>query len=157
MTKATNVGVVLLAVSILLLAAPAVAQDKVERVPLKFQQVLTSDGDALYGELCAVCHGVDGKGGGPAVKALAIEVPDLTVLAAGHDGEFPAKQVEAVIRGEQPTPAHGSREMPMWGQAFSEVRPDWGQTRGQAFANERIHNLVEQLRSMQAEPPAKSE
>lgn len=147
----TSVTTTLIVTCVLLLAAAAAAQE-VEEKPLKFEQVMTSDGDALFAELCAVCHGTTGKGDGPAVQALAIAVPDLTMLAAGNGGSYPAQRVEKVITGEKETAAHGSRDMPMWGPAFSEVRPAWGQARGKKFAQLRIRNLVEYIGTLQVVP-----
>lgn len=150
MRRAT-VGVGLAVVCVFLLVATAGAQE-VEKEPLKFEQVMTSDGDALYAELCAVCHGATGKGGGPAATALAIEVPDLTALAAGNDGVYPAGRVEKAITGEWTTSAHGSREMPMWGRAFSDVRPERGPAPGRNFAKLRIRNLTKYIETLQVKP-----
>ena len=42
---------------------------KVVQVPISWHQAAMSDGEQLYTELCAVCHGVEGVGDGPAAKA----------------------------------------------------------------------------------------
>ena len=42
----------------------------IREVPLKWEQVARLDGDVVFNNLCAVCHGVGGKGDGPAVSAL---------------------------------------------------------------------------------------
>ena len=141
-----------LAVICALLAAATAAAQAVEEEPVKFEQVMTAEGDALYAELCAVCHGATGKGGGPGAVALAIEVPDLTALAAGNGGVYPAERVEKSITGDMTTPAHGSREMPMWGRALSEARPRWGPPPGKEFARLRIRNLVDYLETLQVIP-----
>lgn len=80
-------------------------------------------GEAMYRTYCAVCHGLDGKGGGPATPALRDQVPDLTTLSQRHEGKYPAKYVESVLRFGTANgfPAHGNREMPIWGQAFASV------------------------------------
>ncbi len=147
--SAVSTGLTVLCV---VLSATIVAAQEVETVPLKLEQVLTTDGDVLYGELCAVCHGADAKGGGPAAEAMAMAVPDLTALAAVSGGDYPAERVEKAITSEWQTVAHGSREMPMWGAAFSEVRPNWGQAPGKEFARLRIRNLVDYIESLQAQP-----
>lgn len=149
--KRASVVITLIAICALLSAAAAVAQEVTEK-PLSYRQVKTSDGAALYGELCAVCHGATGKGDGPAAQALAITVPDLTALAAENGGIYPAQQVERTITGETETAAHGSREMPMWGHALSDVRPDWSEAHSEGFARTRIKNLVEHIESLQAKP-----
>ncbi len=141
-------------ISVLLLAAAAAAQE-VERKPVDFQKLMTTDGEALYGEFCAVCHGATGTGGGPAAVALAIAVPDLAALTAAAGGEFPAERVEQAITGDAEMAAHGSRKMPIWGQAFSEARPSWGQAPGKEFAQLRIQNLVKYIETLQAAPDEK--
>ncbi len=152
--KYATVATSLAVICVVLLAGAAAAQE-VEKKPVKFQQVMTTDGDVLYGEFCAVCHGAAGKGGGPAAVALAIAVPDLTALAAGNEGEFPAEMVVKAITGDAEMAAHGSPEMPIWGQAFSEARPSWGQAPGKEFAQLRIRNLVKYIETLQAAPDEK--
>jgi hypothetical protein len=41
--------------------------------------------------------------------------------------------------------------MPIWGQAFEGVRPDWKMFRREALARQRIHSLAEYLATIQAE------
>ena len=43
---------------------------------------------------------------------------DLTRLAEKNDGRFPYSRVFAVIDGRYLVPAHGEREMPVWGRQF---------------------------------------
>ena len=47
---------------------------------LRRDQVDATDGRILYGNLCASCHGVDARGGGPVAEALSVAMPDLTRL-----------------------------------------------------------------------------
>jgi mono/diheme cytochrome c family protein len=35
----------------------------------------------MFKEYCASCHGADAKGHGPAVRALKVAPPDLTMLS----------------------------------------------------------------------------
>ena len=49
--------------------------------------------------------------------------------------------------------AHGTYEMPIWGQVLREVRPDYKPARREAFSNWRIYNLTGYLESLQAEQP----
>ncbi|MBZ5572099.1 MAG: cytochrome c [Acidobacteriia bacterium] len=46
-----------------------------------------ASGQQMYSAYCAVCHGNDGKGGGPAAEALKVPPPDLTVLARKNGGK----------------------------------------------------------------------
>lgn len=102
-------------------------------------------GPALYQAYCAVCHGADAKGDGPMAKSLTTPPPDLTRIAARHAGKFPAEQINHIITGDAPLPrGHGTRQMPIWGPAFSKVEgdQDWGLV--------RIDNLVKYLKEIQA-------
>jgi len=75
-------------------------------------------GEKLYKQDCAVCHGNDLKGNGPAPPPFKDVPPDLTKLAKSHGGKFPEKYFEDVLRNGVPIPAHGSPEMPTWGADF---------------------------------------
>ena len=101
-------------------------------------------GQALYKEYCAACHGQDGKGGGPVAKSLKVAPPDLTRLAMRNGGKFPTVRVEQIISGEEPKPAvHGTREMPIWGPIFSQIA--WDQDLGRI----RVGNLAKYIEGMQ--------
>jgi len=101
-------------------------------------------GQKLYASYCAVCHGADAKGGGPFVPQLKSLPPDLTRIANRNGGTFPKMHVAEVIDGEFQRPAHGSREMPIWGPIFRSV------ARGRDdSAQRRINRLVKYLESVQ--------
>ena len=70
---------------------------------------------------CASCHGADGKGKGPVSEQLKVPPPDLTMLAKKNNGVFPTNAVYETIDGLQRMPAHGSREMPIWGFRFNPI------------------------------------
>src|SRR3974377_2575154 len=67
------------------------ANDKGEKVPVR--QTGAVSGKELYLDHCAVCHGVDGKGNGPAAPALKTAPPDLTLLAKNNGGKFPSTDI----------------------------------------------------------------
>ena len=100
-------------------------------------------GPDLYRLYCATCHGRDGRGSGPAVAALKVPPPDLTWLARRRDGVFPARDVEAILRGGTLITAHGSDEMPVWGPIFYALDPS------DARVKARISSLVAHLASIQ--------
>ena len=70
---------------------------------------------------CASCHGADGKGKGPVSGQLKVPPSDLTMLAKNNNGVFPTNAVYETIYGSKTVPAHGSREMPIWGERFNPV------------------------------------
>ena len=118
---------------------------------LRRDQVDATDGETLYGNLCASCHGVDARGGGPVAEALSVPMPDLTRLSARHGGEFPLARVEAAIRGPQTLEIHGGPQMPLWGPALEGVLDDLPQANRQAFAANRIRKISRYLESLQIE------
>jgi len=77
-------------------------------------------GKREYESVCAVCHGISGKGDdGPLKSLLTTPVPNLTVLAKNNRGVFPFDRVYQIIDGRQEVKAHGPRDMPIWGSAFN--------------------------------------
>lgn len=59
----------------------------------------TNAGKTLYMQHCMSCHGVDGKGDGPAAEGLSTTPADLTKIAARRDGVWPALQVMDILSG----------------------------------------------------------
>lgn len=101
-------------------------------------------GAQMFKEYCAVCHGIGGKGDGPAATALKVPPPDLTTLAERHDGKFPADYVGNVLRSGVNAPAHGSTEMPVWGPLFATMN-----RQNDAQVALRITNLTNYIKSIQ--------
>jgi mono/diheme cytochrome c family protein len=135
--------VLLLVVFWLSLIVLAMAQQKqIKEVPV----VPTSpaSGQEMYRAYCAVCHGTDGKGVGPATGALKVSAPDLTTLAQKNSGRYPSQRVSQVIQGDLYLPAHGSKEMPVWGYVF------WRMSHGhQSEVQLRVSNLNHYIESLQ--------
>ena len=101
-------------------------------------------GEKLYKQDCAVCHGNDLKGNGPAPPPFIDVPPDLTKLAKGHGGKFPERYFEDVLRNGVVIPAHGSPEMPTWGADF-RTREHLDSTQ----VTLRITNLSDYIKSLQ--------
>jgi mono/diheme cytochrome c family protein len=71
-------------------------------------------GEVIYRRYCAPCHGAEGHGDGPAAAALCPRPPDLTRL----DSSMP--ELMKQIDGRRTIRAHGTAEMPVWGEVFEE-------------------------------------
>ena len=131
--------------SLFLVMAGAQEQPKktIKHVPVTATS--PSSGQEMYKAYCAVCHGTDAKGNGPAASALKVPANDLTVLSKNNHGEFPGMKVVSVIRGQGNLPAHGSQEMPVWGQLF------WTMSHGhEGEVQQRVSNLTKYIESLQA-------
>jgi mono/diheme cytochrome c family protein len=102
-------------------------------------------GKEMYAHYCASCHGKDGKGDGPAARAMKSVPTDLTQLSATNSGKFPELKVAHAIDGTYDLAAHGSRDMPTWGEVFHQMDGSGMQT-----AKIRIANLTAYLQSLQA-------
>ncbi len=100
---------------------------------------------------CAVCHGKDGKGGGPYAEQLKHPPPDLTTLARRNGGIFPVTRTYETIEGAGK--GHGTREMPVWGLDYTiqatEVLPELPYNQAM-YVRTRIMALLEYLNQLQA-------
>ncbi|HUB35068.1 MAG TPA: cytochrome c [Bryobacteraceae bacterium] len=105
-----------------------------------------ANGKQMFMNYCASCHGEDAKGNGPAASALKTAPTDLTLLAAHHNGVFPAEHVSRYISGADVVPAHGTRDMPVWGDVFKTMQSS-GDT---AMVDIRVNVLTEYLKSVQS-------
>jgi mono/diheme cytochrome c family protein len=118
------------------------AKPEIKHVPAAYTD--PSSGKEMYKQYCASCHGLDGKGDGPAAPALKAATTNLTTLAVKNGGTFPAAHVAAVIQGDAMTAAHGSKDMPVWGPIFHAMG---GHSQSQVQL--RIRNLTTYLESIQ--------
>ena len=78
-------------------------------------------GKSEFQSSCASCHGTDAKGKGPISDQLKIPPSDLTMLAKNNNGVFPTNAVYETVYGLKTIPAHGTREMPIWGDRFNPI------------------------------------
>jgi mono/diheme cytochrome c family protein len=67
---------------------------------------------------CGACHGIDGKGGGPASPQIKVRPADLTILTKNNNGVFPFNSVYEIIDGRKAVAARGTRDMPIWGNRY---------------------------------------
>jgi len=111
-------------------------------------------GKTDFESLCAPCHGLNALGDGPASTSLKIPPADLTEIAKRHGGTFPRNYVFDTIAGIERPVAHGTREMPVWGNVFIDEAVGSGTnldaaSQAAAAARDRIAALVDYLESIQ--------
>jgi mono/diheme cytochrome c family protein len=126
-------------------------------VPLLIYAQAADIGEREYVNSCAVCHGDSGRGDGPLVASLNIAPADLTKIQKSNNGVFPFGRVYEVIDGRKTIAAHGSRDMPVWGDRFKEKSAELAELAlrfgisidAEAFARDRILALIRYLSSLQ--------
>jgi len=143
--KFISLAVILVAISVFAVAqqAPAGSTTTVKHVPIT--NTPSNSGKEMFKSYCAVCHGTEGKGNGPAASAMKNAPADLTALTQKNGGKYPAAHVASVIRGQANTPAHGNADMPVWGPLFSSISQGH-----EGEVQQRIANLVDYIGTLQA-------
>jgi mono/diheme cytochrome c family protein len=116
----------------------------------KIKANLVAGGELFY-QNCSICHGVDGKGPGPGSMydpesvepAKRVKPANLTILSEQNAGKFPADRVRDAIYFKGSIPAHGTPEMPAWGNKFYllKSRPK--------VLEERVRDLTAYIESIQ--------
>lgn len=106
------------------------------------QGVKEDRGQKLFMQYCASCHGADGKGGGPVAATLKTAIPNLTTYEK-RIGKFDQLRVQHIIAGEVDVPAHGNKEMPVWGYIFRQ------KTGGNSTAKLNVFALATYIKSIQ--------
>lgn len=109
-------------------------------------------GEFEYMNSCAVCHGASGDGSGPMLDQLTNRPADLTRLSADNGGVFPVSRVYDTITGADRVGAHGTSEMPAWGQRFGARVAGDREFLGAAqesYVRTRILALIEYLSTLQ--------
>jgi mono/diheme cytochrome c family protein len=115
--------------------------------PVNGADYLAMSGQQLYTRFCASCHGLEGRGDGPVAQTFSREVPDLTLIARRHGGEFQRDWVERTIDGRHKIAAHGAYTMPVWGEDFS--RTQIGSPDAERATETMIARLVDYLETLQ--------
>lgn len=95
-----------------------------------------------YESNCGSCHGKNGQGDGPRSEQLRAKPPNLTELAKNNGGVFPSEVLYQIIDGRRTTRAHGTHEMPVWGNVFRTFGPEY-------IVRNRILAIIGYLKSIQ--------
>ena len=109
--------------------------------------MLAEVGAEMFKQYCASCHGMNGEGDGPVAASLKKPPADLTRIAARRGGNFPDADISRWIDGRFDAPAHGTREMPVWGRQFQDTVGN--RTDPDEVVRGRLLTLVEYLKTIQ--------
>jgi len=109
--------------------------------------VLVEIGKEVFVRHCASCHGEAGRGDGPVAGALRTPPADLTRIAARRGGVLPKGEIARFVDGRFVVEAHGTREMPVWGERLGERIPEAGVS--EEVVRGDLAVVVEYLQSIQ--------
>ena len=133
--KRRNIGLALLAVILFFTAsARAAGPDDVR------------DGEKYFRRYCASCHGIHGTGDGPVASSLSKPPANLRMLSDKYGSPLPTAKLADIIDGRDAVRAHGTAEMPVWGERLYAM----GQgERGELGISEIIGKIVAYLDTIQ--------
>ena len=75
-------------------------------------------GKSSFGARCALCHGADAKGGGDIADLFQVPPSDLTTMTERNGGAFPFSIAYKTVVDGMGERAHGTSDMPIWGDYF---------------------------------------
>ncbi len=105
-----------------------------------------AEGHRYFIQYCASCHGQDGLGDGPVAKSLSRQPANLRKLGDQYGMPLPAHQIAELIDGRDTIRAHGTRDMPVWGERLYEV----GQgEKGETGVGQVIAKIIVYLNTIQ--------
>ena len=81
-------------------------------------------GKIIFRTVCASCHGMDARGDGPVTTSLRTRPANLRRIAQRRGGTFPDEEIARFIDGRTSTPAHGTSDMPVWGDSLAKAVTD---------------------------------
>jgi mono/diheme cytochrome c family protein len=94
----------------LALGSSGLAQDKqVKEQPIEHREALSGAG--MFKDYCAVCHGKDAKGDGPAVSALKQAPANLTTLARNASAKLSPNNILFTIHPQILFAVHVARSL----------------------------------------------
>jgi mono/diheme cytochrome c family protein len=110
----------------------------------------TDIGKREYLNSCAVCHGTTGKGDGLLARELTKAPSDLTHL--DKVSIFPL--LYSIIDGRRTVASHGPREMPVWGDRYTQQASELTSGLGtpaelESFTRGRILALIGYISTLQ--------
>jgi mono/diheme cytochrome c family protein len=113
-------------------------------------QKSVAQGHTYYLRYCASCHGENGNGQGPMASSLKQQPADLRLLSEKYGNPLSVERVAAFVDGREAVAAHGSREMPVWGERLYDI---WNAKGSPGGMPGRIKEIVLYLRTIQLKTP----
>lgn len=126
---------------------------------VSFHNAKAADQDAAQGrkyfmQYCASCHGVDGTGNGPVAAELSKPPANLRLLGEKYGMPLPGYKLAQIIDGRDTIRAHGTRDMPVWGEKLYAA----GEApRGELSIGETIGKIIAYLNTIQSHRTALEE
>jgi mono/diheme cytochrome c family protein len=117
----------------------------IKTVPIQRTSIV--DGHQMFTAYCSACHGANGKGNGPAARAMKVPPADLTLLSQKNGGAFPGNHVVTVLQFGVENASHGSAQMPIWGDLLQTLSPMASD--GDSLVHQRISNITDYIKQIQ--------
>jgi len=134
--KRRNIGLIAILMLTLTVATAARAADKND----------VADGEKYFRRYCASCHGMNGAGDGPVAASLSKSPSNLRLLSDKYGSPLPVAKLADLIDGRDAVRAHGTAEMPVWGERLYAL----GQgDQGEMGIGEIIGKIVAYLETIQ--------
>ena len=90
-----------------------------QKPPEKSLVAQAAKGEVIFQKQCAHCHNSENIE--ETIADLGAVPPDLTTIIRRRGlTKFPVTEIAKIIDGRQAMSSHGSREMPIWGEIYSE-------------------------------------
>src|SRR5271166_4986752 len=105
-----------------------------------------SDGQKYFVRYCASCHGTNGTGDGPVANSLTKPPTNLRLLSDKYGSPLPAARLADLIDGRDAVRAHGTADMPVWGERLYALGAG---ERGELGIGELMGKIVAYLETIQ--------
>jgi len=108
--------------------------------------VCQTTGRQDFEQLCASCHGADGKGKG--ILSEEANAPDLTQISKRNGGQYPLETVYRIVDGREMTESHKRFAMPFWGKYLQKPGSESAPA-SDAEVKQRIRDVVRYVKTLQ--------
>ena len=106
-------------------------------------------GKAPFDQYCASCHGPAGDGTGPVAAEMKTPPTDLRKLGKKYGKPLPKPKLRELIDGREMVRAHGTADMPVWGEQLVHNVPPTANT--EFFKRGTIIVIVDYIDTLQLE------